>query len=312
MVIRKPTYVPESRATREVKKEDLFERTGDEPVQAGLQLTASNRKEQAGQPKRESDSLAVKQEDVEMQDGVNGTSSTTLRSNIKIEQGTTDVGDEDSIETRAMKALLMDQQGEDKKSDLVIAMNEDTLDLRSMPVDETDAFRRDVVTRPTEVSGLSCSISAVRHQLIEDVFSFSPRWMTTLRLLLRPLEKLSCEEWAGNQIRAKDRRSMSRRDGRTVLVSVPPQRLKRRTGRLARNKVRNVGRIRPNALEGVMFLSSRRKGIRRSAARQHRATEHHPEHLPDLRTRRIVAIQRDAGTTGAFISLVTSTQATLF
>jgi hypothetical protein len=170
MVIRKPTYVPESRATREVKNEDLFERTGDEPVQAGLQLTASNRKEKPGQPKRESDSLAVKQEDVEVQDGGNGTSSTTLRSNIKIEQGTTDVGNEDSIETRAMKALLMDQQGEEKKSDLVIAMNEDTLDLRNMPVDETDAFRRDVVTRPTEVSGLSCSISAVRQQLIEDVF----------------------------------------------------------------------------------------------------------------------------------------------
>ncbi len=131
--IRKPTYIPESQAKREVKKEDLVERSGDEPVKAGLQITSS--KEDVG----------VKQEDVDMTDG--SSSVKVEQTEVKIEY---EAEVEDSIETRAMKALMMEQNGEEKKNDLVIAMQEDTMDLRNHPEDETDAFRRDVLTRPAE------------------------------------------------------------------------------------------------------------------------------------------------------------------
>lgn len=36
--------------------------------------------------------------------------------------------------------------------DMVIGLQDDTLNLRDMPVDETDAYRRDVLTRPEVVS----------------------------------------------------------------------------------------------------------------------------------------------------------------
>jgi hypothetical protein len=142
MVVRKPTYVPESHATRQVKKEDLIERSGEDAVKAGLQLTSAKGTQKAVDEEAQVVKMEVDEE--------NGVVVTETRAIVKLEPGTEN--GEDSIETRAMRALLMEQNGEEKKSDLVIALNDDTLDLRKMPVDETDAFRRDVVTRPTEVS----------------------------------------------------------------------------------------------------------------------------------------------------------------
>jgi len=122
--------------------------------------------------------------------------------------------------------------------------------------------------------------------------------MTTRQLLLKLLEKLFYEEWVGNQTRAKVHKSTSPKDAQMALASVPLRSLKRPTDLLARNRVRNLERIPPNAREEVMFLSSRRNGTPRLAAQPYRRTERRLEHRPDLPTLGIAGIRKGEGTKG--------------
>ncbi len=158
LVTRKPTYMPDSRAGRVVKPEHLVERTGDEAVVAGLQLTGSRARAALATGQ---DPVAVKLEPGAEASGSGSADVSDFDSNaadspmahVKLEEGSATPplpAAEETLEQKAIKALLDGGDGE-VKPDLVIKMDEDTLDLRNMPADETDAFRRDVIMRPAEV-----------------------------------------------------------------------------------------------------------------------------------------------------------------
>lgn len=127
---RKPTYIPESR--RGVV-DTTVEREGDEPVRAGLQLVSRSVDDSA--PAVQSDAAAPADN----------------------QQETPSVPE--TIEQRAMRELMITAENGGVEAnahrDMVIGLQDDTLNLRDMPVDETDAYRRDVLTRP-EVVSRSC------------------------------------------------------------------------------------------------------------------------------------------------------------
>jgi hypothetical protein len=105
------------------------EREGDEPVRAGLQMVARTVVEvEAGvQPDV---TMAVDEEDVPAAP--------------------------ETLEQRAMRELMITAENgglePNLHDDMVIGLQDDTLNLRDMPADETDAYRRDVLTRPEVVS----------------------------------------------------------------------------------------------------------------------------------------------------------------
>ena len=126
MSARKPTYVPEKRTG---PADTTVEREGDEPVRAGLQLMARTE---------------VQVEAVAMSD-----------SDAPVERQDTPAVPE-TLEQRAMRELMITAENgamePNQHADMVIGLQTDTLNLRDMPVDETDAYRRDVLTRPEVVS----------------------------------------------------------------------------------------------------------------------------------------------------------------
>lgn len=127
---RKPTYIPESR--RGVV-DTTVEREGDEPVRAGLQLVSHD----------DTNNAPVPPSDVPP-------SASNHAETPSVPE---------TIEQRAMRELMITAEngGEEANahSDMVIGLQDDTLNLRDMPVDETDAYRRDVLTRPEVVSLVS-------------------------------------------------------------------------------------------------------------------------------------------------------------
>ncbi|KAI5451672.1 DNA primase large subunit Spp2 [Naganishia albida] len=128
MSARKPTYIPESR--RGVA-DTTVEREGDEPVRAGLQIVSHSVNDNAPVVKSEFSETVVAQEEKPSAP--------------------------ETIEQRAMRELMISAEngGEEANAhkDMVIGLQNDALNLRDLPVDETDAYRRDVLTRP-EVSTL--------------------------------------------------------------------------------------------------------------------------------------------------------------
>lgn len=124
---RIPTYIPESR--RGVV-DTTVEREGDEPVRAGLQLVSHDDTNNAPVPPSDVPPPAS-----------NHAETPSVP---------------ETIEQRAMRELMITAEngGEEANahSDMVIGLQDDTLNLRDMPVDETDAYRRDVLTRPEVVS----------------------------------------------------------------------------------------------------------------------------------------------------------------
>lgn len=133
MSARKPTYIPESR--RGVA-DTTVEREGDEPVRAGLQIVSHSVNDNAPVVKSEFSETVVAQEEKPSAP--------------------------ETIEQRAMRELMISAEngGEEANAhkDMVIGLQNDALNLRDLPVDETDAYRRDVLTRPEVVSRMmSCS-----------------------------------------------------------------------------------------------------------------------------------------------------------
>lgn len=127
MAARKPTYIPESR--RGVV-DTTVEREGDEPVRAGLQRVSQTVDQ--GAPVTQPEAVSSPADQQEMPPVP------------------------ETLEQRAMRELLITAEngGEEANAhkDMVIGLQNDTLNLRDMPVDETDAYRRDVLTRPEVVS----------------------------------------------------------------------------------------------------------------------------------------------------------------
>lgn len=106
-----------------------MEREGDEPVRAGLQIVARStvEAETGAQPDV---TMSVPQEDTPAVP--------------------------ETLEQRAMRELMITAENgglePNMHDDMVIGLQDDTLNLRDMPADETDAYRRDVLTRPEVVS----------------------------------------------------------------------------------------------------------------------------------------------------------------
>ncbi|KAJ9103272.1 hypothetical protein QFC21_002695 [Naganishia friedmannii] len=130
---RRLTYVPESRRGRH--GDTTVEREGDEEVRAGLQVA---------QPRAVSPTVDA--DDARADMPANG------------EPQVTDVPlVPETLEQRAMRELMISAENggemDAEHRDMVIGLQGDTLNLRDLPVDETDAYRRDVLTRP-EVSTL--------------------------------------------------------------------------------------------------------------------------------------------------------------
>jgi hypothetical protein len=130
--VRKPTYVPESRGGR--NGDTTVEREGDEPVRAGLQFA---------QPRAVSPTVDAN--DVRIDAPTNGESEAVATPVIP-----------ETLEQRAMRELMISAENggemDAEHRDMIIGLQGDTLNLRDLPVDETDAYRRDVLTRPEVVS----------------------------------------------------------------------------------------------------------------------------------------------------------------
>jgi hypothetical protein len=148
---RKPTYVPESRRGQ---ADTTVEREGDEPVRAGLQMVARTvvEVEDGAQPDV---AMAVTEEDAPAAP--------------------------ETLEQRAMRELMITAENgglePNMHDDMVIGLQNDTLNLRDMPADETDAYRRDVLTRPEVVSRCVlplCTMLITRPQSTLDDYSEVP------------------------------------------------------------------------------------------------------------------------------------------
>lgn len=126
MSARKPTYVPESRRG---PADTTVEKEGDEPVRAGLQL--------------------IPRANVEVE------TAAITESTPAVERQEAPAVPE-TLEQRAMRELMITAENggleTHQHEDMVIGLQSDTLNLRDLPVDETDAYRRDVLTRPEVVS----------------------------------------------------------------------------------------------------------------------------------------------------------------
>lgn len=134
---RAPSYRPDT--SHRDGPIDTHERVGDEPQLAGLRYVhQSSSVRTEGGVKVE---VEVKQETVDASNHVTSTITTT---SVKTEPLT--------LEEQALQAILNghdeETEAEQMQKDLVIGMdaNEDSV----RPVDEADAFRRDVATRPDE------------------------------------------------------------------------------------------------------------------------------------------------------------------
>lgn len=131
---RRPTYVPESRAGQN-GGDTTIEREGDEPVRAGLQFA---------QPRAVSPTIAT-----------DDNASTDMPANGEPQAAAIPAIPE-TLEQRAMRELMISAENggglDAEQRDMVIGLQGDTLNMRDLPVDETDAYRRDVLTRPEVVS----------------------------------------------------------------------------------------------------------------------------------------------------------------
>ncbi|KAJ9101488.1 hypothetical protein QFC19_005139 [Naganishia cerealis] len=131
---RRPTYIPESRGGQ--RGDTTVEREGDEEVRAGLQFPTA--------------AVTAPVEDTH-----------ELRTKTPVEDepraAAAPVPVPETLEQRAMRELMISAENggdvDPEHRDMVIGLQGDTLNLRDLPVDETDAYRRDVLTRP-EVSTL--------------------------------------------------------------------------------------------------------------------------------------------------------------
>lgn len=128
---RRPTYMPEG-GQREVRPEDLVERSGDDVVRGGLQRVEASVQVESG------DVPAAVTEDVDM----------VARSGNMEPAGT---AASETLEQQALNAVLASANEDTSAPDMTIDLQSDTLNLLDRPpLDESDSFRQDVLTRPEE------------------------------------------------------------------------------------------------------------------------------------------------------------------
>ncbi len=136
---RVPTYVPEGPARGSRTDGPVVERSGGEPVKAGLTFVGVKKEEG--------------EEDVEMKNGDDSEQDQDVKpsSSTLLAATSSSSSSEETLDQKALRALMqMDEEGKPKRQDLVIGMASG--DDLTFPVDEGDAFRRDVLNRPEEVS----------------------------------------------------------------------------------------------------------------------------------------------------------------
>lgn len=227
MSARKPTYVPESRRGQ---ADTTVEREGDEPVRAGLQMVARTTTEVE---------IATASDDAMPVD-------------------TPEIpAVPETLEQRAMRELMITAENGglevNQHDDMVIGLQDDTLNLRDMPADETDAYRRDVLTRPEVVSRICSPCYTILITL-----HYSQVWTIIQRSRSMRLVKRCSEGWDGNRMpREPVPGYMFRKDDRKVLVWA-----RRRVPRqsMTRGKRQSVKRTQRVGVEEDMCRSLSGKG----------------------------------------------------